>query len=206
MATLKVTLFHTKSVSGKAQAVFNNQIDKGNEFLKSNGIKYHRHPASGSIELPYDKTLEYEGGSDPGLQQRLDLRALANSAYYSTDNRLPVILCNIACSGTKKTQGEAVGSPLSPAKIDWLPFVIIDADRANPDGLTLTHEAGHCAGLKHPGNSPLGEPRLMENGNIISDNFMAYGTYDIATNSFLARSLKEDWQIAALLKVYFCSA
>ena len=46
----------------------------------------------------------------------------------------------------------------------------------------------------------------MENGEIMSDNFMAYGTYDIATNSFLARSLKEDWQVAALRTAYFYSA
>ena len=41
---------------------------------------------------------------------------------------------------------------------------------------------------------------------LMTDNFMAYGTFDIATNGFLARSMKEDWQIAALLKAYFCSA
>ena len=159
-------MFHTKGVSGKAQTVFNNQISKGNESLRNDGMQFQRHPASSSIELNYDKVLAYQGESDPGLQQRPDLRTLANSARYSTDNRLPVILCTIAGNGNRTAQAEAVGSPISPMKIDWLPFVIIDADRANPDGLTRTHEAGHCCGLKHPDLSPNGDPRLMENGVI----------------------------------------
>lgn len=200
MAFLKLTLFHTKSVAKLAADVFRTQIDKGNAFLRPYGIQYQRHPTSGSIELDWSEKLAADGKTEPGLRQRLELRRKANDAYYSTDNRLPVILCEIGGKGG----GEAPGS--ISQKLDWLPWVILDATTLNPDGLTLTHEAGHCAGLKHPGGAPFGEPRLMVGSDAVTDNVMAYGTFDIATQSLAPRSLVETWQILAYRSAYFYSA
>lgn len=201
MALLKLTLFHTKAVGAtKAATTFKKQIESGNAFLKQFGIQYHRYPADSSLELDYDTVLDAKSKVNPGLQQRLELRQKANAKYYSTEGRLPVILCKIGGSGG----GEAPGS--IDTKLDWLPFVIMDPDTINADGLTLTHEAGHCCGLKHPGTPPFGEPRLMQNGEPMGDNFMAYGTFDIATQSWGARSLSEIWQINALRTAYFYSA
>lgn len=199
MAKLKLTLFHTKSVSNKASTIFKKQIEKGNAFLRQYGIQYDRYPAEGSLELNWTATFSAKGRQNPGLEERLKVRDLANSKYYSTDNRLPVILCDITGGG-----GEAPGS--INQKLNWLPWVMIDSSTLNEDGLTLTHEAGHCAGLKHPGAPPDGEPRLMQGAEAVTDNLMAYGTFDIATQKWGARSLIEDWQVAAFRTAYFYSA
>jgi hypothetical protein len=200
MAMLKLTLFHTKPVAKWADLVFRTQIEKGNAFLRPHGMQFDRYPAAGSIELPWTAPLSANGKANPGLKERLDLRRMANDAYYSTDNRLPVILCQIGGRGG----GEAPGS--IGEKLDWLPWVVMDAFSLNEDGLTLTHEAGHCAGLKHPGVPPLEDPRLMMGTEAVSDNVMAYGTFDMATQKFGPRSLIEIWQVAAYRTAYFYSA
>jgi len=198
MAKLKLTLFHVKPVGKWASTVFKKQIEKGNNFLRAFGLQYDRYPAEGSIELNWSAPFTANGRVDPGLAERLRVRDLANSTYYSSDNRLPVILCQIGGGG-----GEAPGS--IGQKLNWLPWVMMDAFTLNDDGLTMTHEAGHCAGLKHPGVPPNGEPRLVQDGNAVTDNLMAYGTFDIMTQKYAARSLVETWQIEAFRKAYFHS-
>ncbi len=199
MAVLKLTLFHTKTVAAQAPIIFQRQIERGNAFLRQYGIQFQRYPGSGSIQLDWDTPLAPSGRNNPGLQQRLDLRRLANDTYYSTDNRLPVILCQIGGRGG----GEAPGSLAN--KLNWLPWVVMDAFTLNEDGLTLTHEAGHCAGLKHPGYGPEEEPRLMIGSEAMNDNIMAYGAFDMATQKFAARSLIESWQVDAYRTAYFYS-
>lgn len=200
MATLKLTLFHTRTTAKWADLVFNKQIEKGNAFLRPYGIQFDRYPATGSIELDWTFPLTPNGRVDPGLKERLQMRDLANRTYYSTDNRLPVILCQIGGAGG----GEAPGSIGS--KLNYLPWVIMDAFTLNEDGLTLTHEAGHCAGLKHPGAPPLEDPRLMVGSEAVTDNVMAYGTFDYNTQKLAPRSLVEPWQIEAYRAAYFYSA
>ncbi|WP_376094378.1 hypothetical protein ACE7GA_00995 [Roseomonas sp. CCTCC AB2023176] len=200
MAVLKLTLFHTKTVANMAEVVFNKQIQRGNAFLKPHGISFQRYPERGSIELDWTAPIAESGRENPGRHQRLELRRKANDTYYSEDNRLPVILCQIG----GKTGGEAPGS--IDQKFDWLPWVIMDAFTLNDDGLTLTHEAGHCAGLKHPGYGSNAEPRLMMGDDAVTDNIMAYGTFDIATQSYMPRSLVETWQVNAYRTAYFYSA
>ena len=189
MSQIKITLFHTKQVAGQAADVWSRQIDAGNAFLKRYNLVYDRYPLTGSIELDYGTTLAKEGRSDPGKKQRDEIRTLANTAYYSAQGRLPVILCSIAGGG-----GESPGS--LGFHSDWLPYVIIDPGKLNPDGLTLTHEAGHCAGLLHTWD----EPRL---GSQDTDNFMSYGQFDIGTQSRTPRTLIMDWQVDALRASYF---
>jgi hypothetical protein len=199
MAKLKLTLFHTKPVANWASMVFKKQIEKGNAFLRPYGMQFDRYPAEGSIELDWSAPLSSKGREGAGLLERLTLRTLANAAYYSTDNRLPVILCQIGGGG-----GEAPGS--IGQMLNWLPWVIMDAFTLNDDGLTLTHEAGHCAGLKHPGTPPNGEPRLVQFGQAVTDNLMAYGTFDIGTQKYGPRTLIESWQVEAFRTAYFYTA
>ncbi|MBR0679591.1 hypothetical protein GXW74_03770 [Roseomonas eburnea] len=199
MGVLKVTLFHVSPVAGWASGVFHKQIAKGNAFLRTRGLQFDPYPKVGSMELEWSAPLSENGRIGEGLAQRLALRALAHARYASLDNRLPVILCQIGGGG-----GEAPGS--IHQKLDWLPWVIMDAFTLNEDGLTLTHEAGHCAGLKHPGDEPFGEPRLMQNGQAVTDNLMAYGTFDIEAQKHGPRTMVEDWQIDALRSAYFHSS
>ena len=198
MGVLKLTLFHAKTVSDAASEIFHKQVERGNAFLKPArpGIQRLSDGRQPGPEL--DGKLVGNGFVGEGLAQRLALRMAANSRYYSNDNRLPVILCQIEGGG-----GEAPGS--IGQKLDWLPWVMIDADTLNNDGLTMTHEAGHCAGLKHPGFSSVSEPRLMEGGQVMTDNIMAYGTFDMQTQKRGARSLIEPWQVDAYRAAYFHS-
>lgn len=198
MGVLKLTLFHAKPVSGAASEIFHKQVERGNAFLKPHGLEYSVYPTAGSLDLEWTEKLVGNGFVGEGLAQRLALRMAANSRYYSNDNRLPVILCQIEGGG-----GEAPGS--IGQKLDWLPWVMIDADTLNNDGLTMTHEAGHCAGLKHPGFSSVSEPRLMEGNQAVTDNIMAYGTFDMQTQKHGARSLIEPWQVDAYRGAYFHS-
>lgn len=199
MGILKLTLFHVGPVANWANAVFQKQIEKGNAFLRPHGLQFDPYPKFGSMELDWTAPLVEKGRIGEGLVQRLALRALAHARYASFDNRLPVILCQIMGGG-----GEAPGS--IDQKLDWLPWVVMDAFSLNEDGLTLAHEAGHCAGLKHPGGHPHGDPRLVEGGQAVTDNLMAYGTFDIGAQKHGARTLVENWQVAAFRNAYFHSA
>lgn len=198
MGVLKLTLFHVSPVASWASDVFHRQIDKGNAFLRPHGLQFDAYPKVGSMELDWSEPLQAQGRIGEGLVQRLALRALAHARYASFDNRLPVILCQISGGG-----GEAPGS--IGQKLDWLPWVVMDAFTLNEDGLTLMHEAGHCAGLKHPGNGPNAEPRLMQGDQAVTDNIMAYGTFDIGAQKHGPRTLIEDWQVAAYRNAYFHS-
>ena len=198
MGVLKLTLFHVGPVSGQASAIFYKQVERGNAFLRPHNLRFDVYPVAGSLDLDWTEPLSSNGRVGEGLAQRLALRMLANSRYYSNDNRLPVILCQIDGGG-----GEAPGS--IGQKLDWLPWVVMDAYTLNNDGLTMTHEAGHCAGLKHPGFSELSEPRLMVGDQAMTDNIMAYGTFDMESQKFGARSLIESWQVDAYRTAYFHS-
>ena len=198
MGVLKLTLFHVGPVSGSASAIFYKQVERGNAFLRPHNLRFDVYPVAGSLDLDWHEPLSSNGRVGEGLAQRLALRMAANSRYYSNDNRLPVILCQINGGG-----GEAPGS--IGQKLDWLPWVVLDAYTLNNDGLTMTHEAGHCAGLKHPGFSDLSEPRLMVGDQAMTDNFMAYGTFDMRSQTFGGRSLIEPWQVDAYRSAYFHS-
>lgn len=199
MAVLKLTLFHVGPVAQWANTVFAKQIEKGNAFLRPYSLQFDAYPKVGSMEIEWSAPLLGNGRVGEGLAQRLALRALAHGRYASLDNRLPVILCQITGGG-----GEAPGS--IGQKLDWLPWVVMDAFTLNEDGLTLTHEAGHCAGLKHPGGGPNAEPRLLQGDDVVTDNIMAYGTFDVGTQRHLGRTLIESWQVEAFRKAYFHSA
>ena len=198
MGVLKLTLFHVGPVSGSASAIFYKQVERGNAFLRPHNLRFDVYPVAGSLDLDWHEPLSSNGRVGEGLAQRLALRMAANSRYYSNDNRLPVILCQINGGG-----GEAPGS--IGQKLDWLPWVVLDAYTLNNDGLTMTHEAGHCAGLKHPGFSELSEPRLMMGDQAMTDNIMAYGTFDMETQKFGGRTLIESWQVDAYRTAYFHS-
>jgi hypothetical protein len=197
MAYLKITLFHTSGVGLRAADVFRWQIERGNRFLRPYGIQFHREPQTHSYELDWSLPISGDGKSGQGLKERLALRAMAEPVCAR--DRLPVILCAIGGDGG----GEAPGS--IGQKLAYAPWVIMDPFTINKDGLTLTHEAGHCAGLKHPGTAPFGEPRLVSAGAAVTDNFMAYGTFDMEKQTHGPRSLCETWQIIALRTAYFYS-
>lgn len=199
MGTLKLTLFHVGPVSHWANKVFQKQVEKGNAFLKPHGLKYDVYPAAGSLDLDWSAPVMNDASTAEGMAQRLALRAAAHARYASFDNRLPVILCQLKGGG-----GESPGS--IAYKLDWLPWVMMDAFDLNEDGLTLTHEAGHCAGLKHPGHRTTEDSRLVQDGQAVTDNFMAYGTFNHETQKFDGRTLVEDWQMDGLRHAYFHSA
>jgi hypothetical protein len=200
MGILKLTLFHVGPVSHWANKVFQKQVEKGNAFLKPYGLKYDVYPAAGSMDLDWSAPVMEDASTAEGLGQRLALRAAAHARYASFDNRLPVILCQIKGGG-----GESPGS--IAYKLNWLPWVMMDAFDLNEDGLTLTHEAGHCAGLKHPGHGATGDSRLVDDlGHAQTDNVMAYGTFNDATQKYEGRSLVMDWQVDAFRHAYFYSA
>ncbi len=192
MSVIKLTLFHTKAVRNVADTVFQKQISSGNAMLKPFNIKFEAYPVKSSLEIDYDKVVDANGKTPKGRKQRDEMRMACHAAYQSGEGRLPVILCQISGGG-----GEAPGSLGFPS--DWLPYVILDSSDLNQDGLTMLHEAGHCAGLKHPEY----EPRLGGVTTPNYDNVMSYGQYDIATSKYLARTLIENWQIDALKAAYF---
>ena len=89
----------------------------------------------------------------------------------------------------------------------WLPFILLDVNRVNADGLTLLHEMGHCCGLRHPGDLP-NKPGIQILAAHESDNFMGYGqprydTTGAVPGQFEARGGCYDWQILALRTAYF---
>jgi hypothetical protein len=192
MGLLKVTLFHTKPVALVADQVWKRQIAAGNTFLAPHGISYDVYPMKGSIQLDYDTVLASEGRGPPGKQQRDALRMAAHVAYSTGDGRLPAILCQIGGGG-----GESPGT--LGFHSDWMPYVVMDSATLNPDGLTLTHEAGHCAGLRHPWDEPrLGGSEMPDN-----DNLMSYGVRDITNGQLLPRTLIQRWQLDAIRAAYF---
>ncbi|WP_198373201.1 zinc metalloprotease [Roseomonas rosulenta] len=200
MGVLKVTLFHVNPVAPWANQVFATQILKGNAFLRPYGLQFDVYPKVGSLDLDWSAPISSASRSAEGIAQRLALRAAAHARYASFDNRLPVILCQVGGQGG----GEAPGSLGLTPGIGWLPWVIMDAFTLMPDGLSMTHEAGHCAGLLHPGDPPNGDRRLLENGAVVTNNIMAYGSYDL-NNTYQPRNLIEDWQIEAFRHAYFHS-
>lgn len=201
MGVLKVTLFHVNPVAPWANQVFATQIQKGNAFLRPYGLQFDVYPAVGSLDPDWSAPISSESRSPEGIAQRLALRAAAHARYNSFDNRLPVILCQVGGKGG----GEAPGSLGLTPNIGWLPWVIMDAFTLMPDGLSMTHEAGHCAGLLHPGLPPFGDPRLMTpDGEVLTNNIMAYGSYDL-NGVYQPRNLIDSWQVEAFRRAYFHS-
>ncbi len=46
----------------------------------------------------------------------------------------------------------------------------------------------------------------MVGSEAVTDNIMAYGTFDVGTQKFTPRSMVEPWQIEAYRSAYFYSA
>jgi hypothetical protein len=110
-------------------------------------------------------TLAWKGkmevSPDLAKEQALKLRHLCHEAYYSTQGRLPVIFApfdNLTGGDPCRTTGWTI------LWTNWLPFVLINADKVAADNVTLLHEIGHGAmGAGHP----------SEKGS--ETNFMSYG-------------------------------
>ncbi|MBK1721539.1 hypothetical protein [Thiocystis violacea] len=73
-----------------------------------------------------------------------ELRNLVHKAH-DHEGRIPVIFCRFAgaLGGDSDTLGYLVRLE------NWLPFILINADKDSADGVTLLHEIGHASGCGH---------------------------------------------------------
>ena len=199
MAFLRAHFFYTPEAASAFAVHSKRQVDKGSAFLRAQGagIQIESYPKGGG-----GTAIAGVGGAvnpnlnSGGLAQYLKLRDECHAAEPNADPpRVPVIFLTFASANDA---GQAVQKA---ANQTWLPFIFIDANRANPDGLTLLHEMGHCCGLKHPG----------VNANLDAteqDNFMGYGQAKWGVNGAIPGQFDERrgclaWQIFALRTAYF---
>lgn len=211
VAVLRVHFFHTTNVAGMAAKAAQKQVDGANAFFRSQmpGITIDRYPRESTQQLPWNKLVRFD--STDGLEDRLTIRRQCHEiASSNPEARVPVIFCQFGTGPRGQVgQGEAVGTVLG-TKTDWLPFILIDASSANPDGLTLLHEMGHCVGLKHPED----DSRLKdEGGDYDALNVMGYGKIEVEADSNgnpvnvrRERCKVRPWQLVAYRTAYFYGA
>lgn len=142
-------VYATNNVGLIASSLRDSYVSKANVFLRKHRMKVDATPYGGGAPtiLDYNDVIPARGWQPPpfpsdqaGILARKTLRALAGP---NAEGRIKVIFCKIA-----KPCGEAPGTLGSPS--DYGPYILISEDYDHPDGLTLVHELGHCAGLAHP--------------------------------------------------------
>ena len=208
MAVLRCHFFYTPEAEKSFAASSKRQVEKGTNFLRGKGhnIQIESYPLGGG-----GTRIAGLGGlinpyiNNGGLAQYLKLRQQCHAAMPDPNPpRVPVIFLSFS---TTEDAGQTV--QVSSAHT-WPPFILIDVDQANQDGLTVLHEMGHCVGLRHPGDIPVvqGVQTLDE---FEDQNFMAYGPPVFGTNGaipgkFHPRINCFDWQIWRLRLAYFYGA
>ena len=202
MAFLRAHFFYTPEAVGPFATSSKRQVDKGSAFLRGQGtsIQLESYPkGGGGTAIPGIGGAVNPNLGSGGLAQFLKLRDQCAAAEPNADPpRVPVIFLTFASANDA---GQAVQRTSSQS---WLPFILLDVNRANPDGLTLLHEMGHCCGLQHPG----------VNANLDAaeqDNFMGYGQAKWNENGAIPGEFDERksclaWQIFALRSAYFYAA
>lgn len=140
--------------------------------LNQHGLGLNVLPArqkQSSAILSYSESLYLD-------QQVEDLRRLA-CGRGDPPSRLVVIFCLFRGPLGSETDTNGITYRETP-NVSWYPFVLINAGRQAPDGLTLLHEIGHAAGLNHVPKGP----------NDVVANFMSYasGRTDMLRNQVIA--------------------
>lgn len=199
MPFLRAHFFYTPEAAGVFAASSKRQVDKGSAFLRGQGtnIQIESYPkGGGGTAIPGLGGNVNPNINSGGLAQYLKLRDQCHAAESNpVPPRVPVIFLTFASAN------DAGQTVQKSAGQTWLPFILVDANRANSDGLTVLHEMGHCCGLQHPG----------VNANLDAaeqDNFMGYGQPKWGENGAIQGQFEErrgclTWQIAALRTAYF---
>lgn len=174
----KLTLFWVEKAGDPSKKV----LDKATELLKSHNLGLDVYPASRSPAMTLKWKGKIEVSPELAKEQALELRKLCHAAYPSGHGRLPVIFApfaNLTGGDPCRTTGWTISGT------DWLPFVIVNADKVAADNVTLLHEIGHAG---------LGGGHPAEKGS--ETNFMSYGTN---------RTGMLKTQILKLVKAYFAA-
>ncbi len=183
---LRITFFWTKKA--RTETISSKLIDKAQELLESNGNEYILDVSPCRGLLATDKE-QWEGGGDQSCKDNdefMELYSLVKKSSLFSAGRLPVIFYQ--SMQTLGPYGE-VNEPLQHGcgchVEKGKSLVLINVRKQAADHVTLLHEIGHAAGLKHDGDE---------------DNFM-YGFPSKNTN----RTKMNQIQRKKLGKCYFCS-
>lgn len=174
---IRLTLFWATSVNtDNAPAL----VDQAEYLLQQHNLSLDVKPGkqkSNEFTLEFNRALEYD-------EDVLVLRKQAHEKFKDDGikKRLPVIFCPFSFAMQKKDDNDPYGIAIRGT--DWLPFVLINSARLNPDKVTLLHEIGHAAKLEHETFSTQ-DPVI---------NFMSYGS---SRNGMLRR------QLLAIATAYF---
>jgi hypothetical protein len=208
MAELRCHFFYTPEVASSFPTSSKRQVDKGTAFLKIKGygMRIRSYPLNApGTPIPGLGGLINPEINNGGLSQYLKLRNQCHAAMPDADPpRVPVIFLKFS------TADDAGQTVQMSSQHPWPPFILIDAEQANTDGLTLLHEMGHCVGLRHPGEPP-SVPGVKYLEAHMADNFMGYGQPKTDNNGYIKgqfheRGLCDDFQIKQLRLAYFYSA
>ncbi len=164
--TIKVTMFWTKSAGTPSH------IPNYRTTAKS---ALGAHNLTLDILEPEKKILDYNGAARTD-EEINEIRGLAEIAFPTSKGagRLPVIVCpfvqifpnqGVSTFGDfGMTKVSQTGGSVVIDGVTWLPFVMINSLANSADNITLVHEIGHAAGLKHlPANLLLEvQPGAME--------------------------------------------
>jgi len=153
----RLTLFWVQGAGDPSQKL----ISKAEELLKPHNLGLECFPKTRTPSMTLAWKGKMEVSPDLAKEQALTLRHLCHEAYYSSQGRLPVIFApfaNLSSGDPCRTTGWTI------LGTNWLPFVLINADKVAEDNVTMLHEIGHAAmGGGHP----------SEKGS--ETNFMSYG-------------------------------
>ncbi|MGC2530242.1 MAG: hypothetical protein WA639_21045 [Candidatus Acidiferrum sp.] len=159
--TLSISIFRAKSATqGQLPAL----ISKARELLQKYGFTLDVYPADGNpTVIDFDGTYKVSQTGDTDFEdaEATTIRQKAAEAFDDRANpvRLPVIMVNI--EQNPKADSAVTGRTLvdfSSAAGDgrktvngatWLPYTLLDARASVSDAVTLLHEMGHGALLRH---------------------------------------------------------
>jgi hypothetical protein len=136
----------------------------GDEILKRHGMALHDRYGPGPLaadEIRWNDSVIFSEGGPGALRQKCHER-------WPDGKGVPVIVCNLGIYA-------AYGYTIKPSMLDendgvqWLPYVLINAQVLNAAGSTLIHELIHTTGLSaadHDGDpsSVFYEPRSNRSG------------------------------------------
>jgi hypothetical protein len=151
--TLKLIVFSDSIV--KNRTLFPELKKKAEDILASQGNAFKLDITVHPTDIAYQELMYL-------TTQLQEMVELAKKATTIPSDRLVVLLVRLKPG--LDTHGLAT-------TVDGRRVVAIDTDTPNPDRATLLHEIGHCAGLPHAGDPPVGSSAPIDVGG--NDNVMA---------------------------------